>query len=440
MALAYPDIQMDLLKRYQLATEFTFDEADLNWDKIQDGFNAIRPLILALNTGMTLEEYIMSVAWKTGNTKFIFSNSEETGWLLCNHRTIGSSSSNSNLIGTVYQPLFEYLWVFAVNNVDILTSAGAPTTKGISAAVDFAGNKRIYLPDACGRVLVNSGSGARLTTRVLGTKFGAEFFTDNRTYSITNIAVNGNTPALSGPVVIDPFTPTGGLVMDPFTPTGDVIVDPFTPTGLVTVDPFTPTGVVAITLDPFTPTGAVSVTVDPFTPTGSINISGLTISSIGPPTINVDGITCVKIQGGIVEPGSDFIDCASDLTVSLNDIASGLDVAGSATFLGDLVSPTASGSFLGDEISPTGSAAFTGDEIIATASFVGDEVTPSASFVGILATLTGSFVGDEINAVGTASIDPTPLSGVMASGVTDPNPLDIATLPPSIVATLLIKI
>lgn len=77
-----------------------------------------------------------------------------TGWVLGAGKTIGSSSSgateraNSDTLA-----LYTLLWE-SYSNVELIiqTSAGANTTRGGSAATDFAANKRLPVPDYRGRI------------------------------------------------------------------------------------------------------------------------------------------------------------------------------------------------------------------------------------------------------------------------------------------------
>lgn len=78
-----------------------------------------------------------------------------SGWILA-WGTIGSASSGaSNRANADTQSLFNRLWAdFSDANLPVLTSAGGASTRGSSAAVDWAANKRISVPDKRGRVSV----------------------------------------------------------------------------------------------------------------------------------------------------------------------------------------------------------------------------------------------------------------------------------------------
>lgn len=75
--------------------------------------------------------------------------SAPTGWIKANGQTIGSAASGATgRANADTEALFTALWNDTTNtSLVIQTSAGAPTTRGASAAADFAANKRMPLPD-----------------------------------------------------------------------------------------------------------------------------------------------------------------------------------------------------------------------------------------------------------------------------------------------------
>lgn len=73
--------------------------------------------------------------------------SAPTGALKCNGATIGSAASGATNASAEYAALFALLWAWNATDSPILDSAGAGTTRGASAAADFAANKRLTLPD-----------------------------------------------------------------------------------------------------------------------------------------------------------------------------------------------------------------------------------------------------------------------------------------------------
>lgn len=75
------------------------------------------------------------------------------GSLLCSGQTIGSASSGATARANAdMSTLFTHLWNETTNAEHVIQdSAGTPTTRGASAAADFAANKRMPLPDMRGR-------------------------------------------------------------------------------------------------------------------------------------------------------------------------------------------------------------------------------------------------------------------------------------------------
>lgn len=93
------------------------------------------------------------------------------GWLWCDGRTIGSAASGAtSYANAAAQTLFTVLWNSIPNvQLPIQTSAGAASTRGVSAAADFAANKRLPLPDRRGRVAFgNDAMGGTAANRLTG--------------------------------------------------------------------------------------------------------------------------------------------------------------------------------------------------------------------------------------------------------------------------------
>lgn len=85
-----------------------------------------------------------------------FLTAPSSRWLPFNGGTIGSANSGANLRASDSQDTattFAGLWVYDGTYVPIYDSAGSPTTRGLTAAADFAANKRLQLLDACGRAI-----------------------------------------------------------------------------------------------------------------------------------------------------------------------------------------------------------------------------------------------------------------------------------------------
>jgi hypothetical protein len=103
--------------------------------------------------------------WLTGEW-VIYPGSLPAGCVVPNGGTIGNALSGAtNRANADTAALFEFYWGLTTNtDYPIQDSAGAPTTRGASAAADFAANKRFPLPNIQdGDALVASTSSAVLT-------------------------------------------------------------------------------------------------------------------------------------------------------------------------------------------------------------------------------------------------------------------------------------
>lgn len=148
--------------------------------------------------GSTLDTWgatAKTIGPKTGDMKVSVVNSDQdSAWLRADGRTIGNGSSGGTARANAdMSALFTVLWTnFTNTELPIQDSSGGASTRGASAAADFAANKRMPLPDLRGRVIAgmdNPGGGAanRVTdpqADVNGGVIGAE------THSLTS-AQNG---------------------------------------------------------------------------------------------------------------------------------------------------------------------------------------------------------------------------------------------------------
>lgn len=403
--------------------DLTIPEEDQNKNDVDNAINYLGQLVLNYIQGAT--------GFETGDVKWTFRSSVSAGWLLCDHRTMGSESSGANLLGATYQPLFNFIWAFATNS-DLLTSAGGATTKGVDADADWNANKRLFLPDCRGRVLVSSGQGPSLTNRLLGEKFGAEYYTDARTYYIDEISVTGDTPeisysqtinipSLSG--TIDPTAPlsvSGGTVTFPTFDPGS-----YTPGTLPTWTAGSAATWSAGTLASYSPGTLPSLTIDT---TGNITSQNKT-------GLGLTGYAACVAKG--TEVGMDAMGCATLTVVDFTVDISKADIGGLFTFNEGSLPVYVDGTLP----SWTPGTAATWDpgalpSYTAPSSTGGDNAVSGAtvdvSGVGIT-TLSQDYTQ-------SLTIPATPLSGVTASGYTDANSIDIPTVPPSIVANLWIKL
>lgn len=136
------------------------------------------------DTGAT----IGTANFTTGDLKPTIKTSADTGWVMLDDGSIGDlSSSATTLASAGTSALFSLLW----NNVSdtYCTVSGG---RGVSAAADFAANKRITLPKTLGRVLGAAGAGSGLTSRALGINLGEE------NHSISTTEVPSHTHTASG--------------------------------------------------------------------------------------------------------------------------------------------------------------------------------------------------------------------------------------------------
>lgn len=115
----------------------------------------------------------------TGDAKLTLKTTADYGWVMANDGTVGNGSSNATTYAdALAEALFTLVWT-NVNNTyaPLLTSAGAPVARGLTAAADFAANRAITLPKVLGRALAVAGAGSGLTSHVLGQTLGAETVT-----------------------------------------------------------------------------------------------------------------------------------------------------------------------------------------------------------------------------------------------------------------------
>lgn len=111
--------------------------------------------------------------------------------------TIGSPASGANIAQSWTDKLYALVW--AVYNTDIFTSTGAASTKGASAAADFAANKRLRLPDLKDKTLAGRSSG-----NTLGSSAGANTITltvdqlPSHTHTATAAGAHTHTTSTAG--------------------------------------------------------------------------------------------------------------------------------------------------------------------------------------------------------------------------------------------------
>lgn len=103
-----------------------------------------------------------------GDLKHSYQLADHGQWLLADLRTIGNATSGGTARANADTAnLFAVLWAGISNaNLPIQDSSGAPSTRGASAAADFAANKRLPIPNFNGLTLkgYHNGDCRRLPT------------------------------------------------------------------------------------------------------------------------------------------------------------------------------------------------------------------------------------------------------------------------------------
>lgn len=125
-----------------------------NWELLQD--------LSGTTTGFT-----------TGDAKITFKTTPDTGWIMADDGSIGSADSGAtNRANADTEDLYTLLW----NNVSD-TYAPVNGGRGVSAAADFADDKKLTLPKMLDHALGVAGAGSGLTSRAIGENVGAETHT-----------------------------------------------------------------------------------------------------------------------------------------------------------------------------------------------------------------------------------------------------------------------
>lgn len=110
----------------------------------------------------------VSAAFTAGDTKFSYQAADHGRWLMITgpQRTIGNTGSGATARANADTlTLYTLLWSLDAADVAIYDSAGSASTRGASAAADFAANKRIDLPNESGLVSKgHHGGNSSLTT------------------------------------------------------------------------------------------------------------------------------------------------------------------------------------------------------------------------------------------------------------------------------------
>jgi len=169
-----------------LRSELANDESGTDGARLVGYYN---PTALSQTTvKATLDSLVSGTSgdFVTGDLKATFALSAPSGWLMLSNGTIGSGSSNATVLqDSSAEKLFELLWgqtdVFYCRIYD---SLGVITTKGASAAADWAANKALELPPFPGRAVACAGQGTYSQT------FTADAATDQLTLPLSGSTVH----------------------------------------------------------------------------------------------------------------------------------------------------------------------------------------------------------------------------------------------------------
>jgi len=135
-----------------------------------------------------------------------------SGWIVPDGTTIGNASSGAGRANADTVELYTQLWALDPAVAPILTSAGSASTRGASAAADFAANKRLTVPDLRGVFLRSLDLSRGLDpARVLGSfQLGQNEAHSHTVMAGVNDTPNTNLAAGSGSEVGTTTTSTEG--------------------------------------------------------------------------------------------------------------------------------------------------------------------------------------------------------------------------------------
>lgn len=146
-----------------------------------------------------------------------------TGWLLIDGKTIGSAASGATARANEDTfALFEQLWAFPNASTPIFTSAGVASVRGVSAAADFAANKRIQLFTTDGGFFLRMWTPTQTLDagRAVGSLQGPDIQSHTHNIVVMNNDTAGGTfvdgTSSSGASGSQATDPTGGSETRPF--------------------------------------------------------------------------------------------------------------------------------------------------------------------------------------------------------------------------------
>jgi microcystin-dependent protein len=186
----------------------------------------------ATNLKKVTLQTLINLITPTGIVSPYTGTSAPSGWVLASGpKSIGNASSGgTERANADTSALFTLLWnSFTNTELVIQDSAGSNTTRGASAAADFAANKRMPLPDLRGRVIackddISGSAASRLTSGgsgVAGATLGAAGGADTVTLTEAQIPTHSHRQQVSsgggGGSGIASFAGTGTTPIDIFT-------------------------------------------------------------------------------------------------------------------------------------------------------------------------------------------------------------------------------
>jgi microcystin-dependent protein len=215
---------------------FRYNLANTRWELIDPTSSALATLATLATQATDLVSLPATSIWTTGDVKITMKTAADTGWVFMNDGSIGDASSGGTTRANAdTSALFTLLWTNTANaDLAIQDSTGSASTRGVSAAIDFAAHKRMPLPKMLGRALSLAGAGSGLTSRALGSIFGSETHSISTaempahahpgssfaaTNSVSALEAGGATagfqgnPSLAGGVVDATYTPTGTVAV-----------------------------------------------------------------------------------------------------------------------------------------------------------------------------------------------------------------------------------
>lgn len=138
----------------------------------------MQSLLSASNLAALLSAMGMG-GFTTGDFKPTLKTTADAGWVMMDDHTIGDASSNATTRANAdTSNLYTLIWTNVSNTyAPIYDSSGVVSTRGASAAADFAAHKQLALTKTLGRALASAGGGSGLTSRSLGQTLGEETHT-----------------------------------------------------------------------------------------------------------------------------------------------------------------------------------------------------------------------------------------------------------------------